>query len=196
VLPLRRAVEQFVIALDLAAGQALLPHELLRRRGAEHRPGKARAADDGAPVALSRKITGVDRRHAAGVVGPGLDIAPRDKGRICQALALRPGEIGSEDDPLALFASNAICGTRQSGSWAMPQIVIRIEDDVPGARARLRLEVERLEVAGKPISNILYPPSLATCLGVAEVGARAQYDGHPASPRNVVPYEIIIEHEG
>jgi hypothetical protein len=78
----------------------------------------------------------------------------------------------------------------------MPQILIRIEDDVPAARDQLRREVEQLEVAGKRITNILYPPSLAVHLGVAEVRDRARCDGHPATPRNVVPYEIVIEHEG
>jgi hypothetical protein len=74
--------------------------------------------------------------------------------------------------------------------------LIRVGDDFPAARDRLRREVERLEVAPKRITNILYPPSLAVCLGVAEVGDRARYDKHPATPHNVVPYEIIIEHEG
>lgn len=78
----------------------------------------------------------------------------------------------------------------------MPQILIRIEDDVPTARNRLRCEVERLEVGRKRIINILYPPSLAVYLGVAEVDDRAKYDGHSAKPHKVVPYEIIIEHEG
>jgi hypothetical protein len=78
----------------------------------------------------------------------------------------------------------------------MPQILIRVEDDVPAARDRLRCEVERLEVVRKRVTNILYPPSLAVRLGVAEVRDRAKYDGHPATPHNVVPYEIIIEHEG
>jgi hypothetical protein len=77
----------------------------------------------------------------------------------------------------------------------MPQILIRIEDDVPAARNRLRRECERLEAAGKRITNILYPPSLAARLGVAEVSDHAKYDGHLATPHNVVPYEIIVEHE-
>ena len=78
----------------------------------------------------------------------------------------------------------------------MPEILFRVGDDVPAARDRLRREVERLAAAGKPVTNILYPPSLAVCLGVAEVIDRAKYDGHPATPHKVVPYEIIIEHEG
>jgi hypothetical protein len=78
----------------------------------------------------------------------------------------------------------------------MLQILIRVGEDVPAARDRLRCEVERLEVAPKRITNIIYPPSLAVSLGVAEVSDRARYDGHPATPHNVVPHEIIIEHEG
>jgi hypothetical protein len=77
----------------------------------------------------------------------------------------------------------------------MPQILIPVEDDVPAVRDLMRREIERLEVARKRITNILYPPSLAVCLGVAEVRDRAKYDGHLATPHNVVPYEIMIEHE-
>jgi hypothetical protein len=85
---------------------------------------------------------------------------------------------------------------RRGGGPTMPQILIRIVDDVPAARDRLRREVQRFEVAHKRITDIFYPPSLAVRLGVAEVRERARYDGHPATPRNVVPYEIVIEHEG
>jgi hypothetical protein len=78
----------------------------------------------------------------------------------------------------------------------MPQKLIPVGDDARVAHDQLRCEVERLEVAPKRITNILYPPSLAICLGVAEVGGRAKYDGHTATPHRVVPYEIIIKHEG
>lgn len=78
----------------------------------------------------------------------------------------------------------------------MRQILTQIGDDVSAARDQLRREVEGLEAAGKGIKNILYPPSLAMRLGVAEVRDRAKYDGHPATPHKVVLYEIIIEHDG
>jgi hypothetical protein len=86
-------------------------------------------------------------------------------------------------------------GDQMTWEQAMPQILIRI-NDVSAARDELRREVERLGVKGKRITKILYPPSLALRLGVAEFGDRAKYDGHPAMPHKVVPYEIIIEHEG
>lgn len=77
----------------------------------------------------------------------------------------------------------------------MKQIYIPIDDDISGASTRLRIEIERLEVLHKKILCILYPPSLAERLGIAESHGRAQYDGHVARPHPVVPYEIIIQYE-
>jgi hypothetical protein len=77
----------------------------------------------------------------------------------------------------------------------MPQMSFAV-DDVAAACHWLNVQVERLEVAGKRIQNIQYPPSLAERLGIAEEGGRARYGKHPASPLNEVPYQLVIEYEG
>jgi len=77
----------------------------------------------------------------------------------------------------------------------MQQISFLIGEDISGACVRLRLEVEQLAASGKRIICILYPPSLAESLGVAEYGGRAKYDGHIARPHLVVPHEIIIKYD-
>jgi hypothetical protein len=78
---------------------------------------------------------------------------------------------------------------------AMQQISFLIGEDISSASLRLRREVERLEVSGKRITCVLYPPSLAENFGVAEFGGRRKYDGHIARAHLAVPYEIIIQFE-
>ena len=53
-------VEELVVGLDLGAG--LFADELLQHGRRKQPLRKAQAADDGAPVALLRKIARVDRR--------------------------------------------------------------------------------------------------------------------------------------
>jgi len=57
----------------------LLPDERLQRRCGEHSPRQPQATDDGAPIAFFGEITRVDRRHVAGPVRLGLDIAARQR---------------------------------------------------------------------------------------------------------------------
>ena len=78
----------------------------------------------------------------------------------------------------------------------MPQITIRVSDaNAEEAADQLAREVERLEVAGKRIVLIRYPPRFSEKLGVAQSHNSALYRGHHASAHTVVPYEIVIEHE-
>ena len=78
----------------------------------------------------------------------------------------------------------------------MPQITIPVAADaLQAASDQLGREIERLEVTGKQISKIHYPPRFADKLGIAQAHNSALYRGHPASVRNVVPYEIVIDYD-
>ena len=78
----------------------------------------------------------------------------------------------------------------------MAQKIILIDaGDIPGASRALDREFEQLEMSGKRVIKIHYPPSLAVDLGVAELRGEARYRGREAVPHHVVPDEIIIDYE-
>jgi hypothetical protein len=78
----------------------------------------------------------------------------------------------------------------------LPLITIPVSDEnAYDAGDQLAREVERLEVAGKRIAVIRYPPRFADKLGVAQAHNSAVYRGHRASAHTIVPYEIVIEHD-
>ena len=60
-----RVIEEFVVGLDLGAGQAFFPDELLQRGCGEQPTCKSEPADDGAPVGFLRQVALVDRRRVA-----------------------------------------------------------------------------------------------------------------------------------
>jgi len=77
-----RVVEEFVIGLDIVAGQGFFAHELVQRRGGEQPVRKAQSADDRAAVAFFRQVARVDRRRVAGAVRFDLDVAARQRPHI------------------------------------------------------------------------------------------------------------------
>jgi hypothetical protein len=60
-----RVIEQFVVGLDIGAGQALFPDKLLQRGCGENPPRQPQAADDGARVGFLRQIAMIAEKGAA-----------------------------------------------------------------------------------------------------------------------------------
>ena len=56
-------------------------------------------------------------------------------------------------------------------------------------------DTQRLEAAGKRVTNIHYPTLVAETLGISLVQNTAFYRGYPALLDDAAPHAIVIEHE-